>query len=171
MALEDIPPREIMEVGKSELRCRTNQFMPTPADILKRWKGEEDTTDDDGKRSTVTRANTDAYRDFKPNPEKALAVQSTIPPDVWTKLGETLRNPPVNPEAERPRETPRDGDVYALAAAMRVWLDMAVYKVKRETWTEFGWWLLRRWPVADWTPELGKEQWRIWQEEQQETGP
>lgn len=49
-----------------------------------------------------------------------------------------------------------------LATALRLRCDMAVWCVPRETWTAFGHWLLERFPVEEWTPDLGRAEWAKW---------
>ncbi len=69
----------------------------------------------------------------------------------------------VEPEE---RATPTDDR--ELGFALLDYGAMQCKVIKREIWTEFGWWLLDRTPLREWTQDVVCDAWYEWQEERNE---
>jgi len=187
MALADVPVSQIMPLAELELKNRTNKFLPTPADLLARWKGEEVITDEDGKPERVVAANAAAYALLQPT-ENELAYREemakralpsapehrdSISTDgkCYCESCESLRKRMAKDKqrgkvepVKVPRITPTDEK--ALGMALSEYLHMEPWRVPRETWARFGWWLLSVCSVEEWTPELGRSRWAEFHQQQ-----
>jgi hypothetical protein len=159
IALEAVPAAELTDLTRRVLQTHTGPFMPTPGDLLHARHGTEPL------------ANAAAYRPLPPT-ENQLAIEAgevqrdTGGRAAFLELGRKLRQP--RRAARDWREDPAlrltPATEHELGRALREWLDMGTWKLRHETWVAFGTWLLERYPVGQWTPELGREQWLLWQQ-------
>lgn len=162
LSLQEIPSVELKRIVMAEIQNRTSEFLPVPADLIRRWKGDSD---------EPAVANAAAYEPLQPTANE-LAAKALPSGDQerfraeWQALGEKLRRDKKAGYGfdAMPRQTPATSQ--QLSRAMFDWLHMATHRVSEETRINFGLWLLERYPVEQWTPELGREQWRIYHENQ-----
>ena len=181
LALDDIPGEEIRGVTLEVIRTHNSAFLPTPRDLLARWRGEEIRDGEYVKPPLVAVANAGAYQplaptanekyfrggaghdgagrsgteaeDEAPSPERA-AFQ-----DLRARLWPS-RSAPEAPLV-RPRAAPRD-DV-ALGRALVDYCEFETWRARREVWTAFGEWLLEKVEVEKWTPDIARRGWEKWQ--------
>jgi hypothetical protein len=167
VALEPIPSDRLHQLVHDEIQNRTSEYAPTPADLLRRWKAATECPD---------MANSAAYATLEPTGNQ-LAERSTVQPQTecgreeFLRLGERMRRDLNLPPQPQPysyisdeRKAP-EGSA-ELVQALYHWLRMNTARVPRELREAFGWWLLKRFPVEEWTPELGRQQWDVWIEEE-----
>lgn len=167
-ALEDVPRGELLPLAQAELKARTSPFLPVPADLLRRWKGEDYLTNEDGKTERVTVANASAYQPLQPTANQLAFNERALPePEgtgraLWQGFGARHTKRRLAEKAER--QTPRTPE--QVLDALFFWCEMQTWSKPREVVLSFGRWLLERFVVAEWTPDLGREQWHVWQQEQ-----
>lgn len=183
LALAQFSAQQIKALVLAELQVRTNPYPPIPGDIIARHTGEAWSRDDDGKTERVVIANPQAYEPLKPTRNELIArgllsPDAPTPPGVARSGPEGLALPPAPPpgfnDAEgKARRAARDLETLDDKVNRALWenCEMKTFSFKRELRLEFGHWFLKRFPLDEWTPKLGKAQWKLWQKEIAPDGP
>ena len=167
LALEEIPSPRLLDLVKKEIQNRTSEFMPVPADILRRWKGDD---------SDVVVANATAYQPLAPT-ENELIFKGELPalPEsgdgraAWEACRERL-----SAEAnQRQQKFISDNDLLTtlhLQCEMTSRLDATPQQ--RKAMLIFGRWLIEQEPnTKGWHGTMAKSYWSQWQQSQTQQSP
>ncbi len=177
LALGDVPSDVIPQLTVEVLKARTNPFPPVPADLLALHFGEDWAEGDGGKTERVVVANPQAYQPLSPTQNELIAKgvlqapetqtpAEPLPKPLWKSKTDTPATQSLQQRDWEP-ESPEEAAVFqALNEALWRFCGMTTFSISKRARYDFARYLLARFPVSQWSQELGQAQWHLWQQEQ-----